>query len=142
MKLEEILADLEEDFEWNEADLGFEMSKSSKLFIKYLKMYSEENTRLKRYENAIKQLLQEKRDYYSGNAPPEVYKEKPFNLKIRSDAGIQKYVDADMDVIKAKEKIILQEQKVEVLAACMDEIKRRGYNIGKRIDYERFISGA
>lgn len=142
MKLEELYENISKDFIINELDLGKESTRTSNLFIKYVRILSDEKIRLKMLENNKKNLLQEKRDYYSGNAPASVYQQKPFSLKLRSDSAISKYIDADPEVLQYNEKIFLQEQKVEILYATMDEIKRRGYAIKGAIEWAKYMSGA
>ena len=136
--LQEMIA---KDFPWDEGQLEGENSKTTKLWIKYIKLWSDENLKIEILENRLGQLIQQKRNYYGGNGTPEEYKAKPFNLKLRSDAAINKYVEGDDDVIKAKEKILIQKQKVVVLSACLDEVKRRSFSLKNALDYYRFING-
>ena len=141
MKLEELYEMLSTDFTWDETDLGKEAARTSDLFIKYIKLWSDQNLKLEQLENQFQGLVRSKREYYSGNAPASVYKAKPFDTRVKTDAGIQRYIDGDEDIITAKEKIIVQQQKVKVLEACLDEVKKRGFAISKAIDYYKFING-
>ena len=132
---------LAEDFVWEESHIDGENAKTTKLWIKYIRIKTDEEFVVKIMENRLKGLIQSKRDYYSGNGTPEEYQAKPFALKIKSDAGLNKYIEGDADVILAKEKIIIQKQKVEVLGSCMDEIRRRGWAIKSALEHIKYLSG-
>lgn len=143
MKLEELHEMIVADFyPIKQTDLAFESLRSNELFVKYIQLYSTENLRLSKMENDRKKLIAEKREYYSGNAKPEVYQKKPFDIKVRTDGGIQKYIDADDEVVNYDDALIIQKQKVEVLTAALDQINKRGFAIRQAIDYTKFMNGA
>lgn len=143
MKLEELHDLVVKDFySIKQTDLAHESLRSNDLFVKYIQLYSTENLRLSKMENDKKKLVAEKREYYSGNASPDVYKVKPFDVKVRTDGGIQKYIDADLDIVTYDEAIIIQRQKVEVLTAVLDQINKRGFSIRQAIDYIKFMGGS
>lgn len=139
--MEELYTMIAEDFPIDRGNLGDEAIKTTKLFSKYIRFWSEEKLILEQLKNNKKALCIAKREYYSGAAPAEVYKEKPFDLRLKTEAMIQKYVDCDPDITKYDERIILQENKVEVLDNCLKEVKNRGYSIKNAIDMVKFEAG-
>ena len=142
MLLTDLYTEIAKDFPIDKSDLGNEATRSTMLWVKYIKYWSEEKLRWEKLQSGRNTLLSMKREYYSGNAPAEVYKEKPFNGKTpKSDRGIQILVENDIDVIQYDEGIIIQKNKVEVLEAALDECKRRGYAIRAAIDHMKFING-
>lgn len=142
MLLSELYTEIANDFPIDNNDLGNESTKSTKLWIKYIKLWSDENLRLEKLQSGRNTLISIKREYYSGNASPEVYQAKPFNGRTpKSEGGLAKLIEADQDVIAYDESLIVQKQKVEVLVSCLDEVKRRGYAIKAAIDYTKFING-
>jgi hypothetical protein len=141
MKLSELYEMIAEDFPVDKTNLGDESLKTAKMFSKYIRIWSEEKLILEKLKNNRKSLCTTKREYYSGAAPASVYKEKPFDLKLKTDTIIQKYVDSDPDVTKYDEQIIIQMNKVEVLDNCLKEIKTRGYSIKNAIDMLKFEAG-
>jgi hypothetical protein len=141
MKLEEIYSDIKKDFIIDETNMANEALRTSQLFIKYVQIFTNEKLRLEQLDNRKKLLLAEKREYYYGNAAPEVYKEKPFDVKVKTEVVLQKYLDNDSDIVKYNENIIIQQEKVNVLKMCLDEIKNRNYQIKNYIEYTKFISG-
>lgn len=141
MLIDDLYTQIAKDFVIDSTDLIKESSKSADLFVKYIRMFSEESLKYEMMENKKKELLIKKRDYYAGNGTPEEYKVKPFPLKLKTDTAINKYVESDPDIIKYDQKILIQKQIVSILKECMDEIKRRSFNIKNIVDYTRFING-
>jgi len=140
LKLSELEDMLEKDLKWDLSDLAREACKSSDLFVKYIKLWSNEKLTKELMENNFEVLLQEKRDYYSGNASAAVYKAKPFGVKLRA-SDVNKYMAGDVEIVRGREKILIQEQKVEILSAVLKEIDRRGYAIKNAIDYTKYMAG-
>lgn len=141
LSLEELFSNIQKDFQIDETDLGKEAVRTSDLFIKYIRMYSEQKLRLQLMENQKRKLYQKKYDYYSGNGTPEEYKERPFDLKLKTVAGIQKHIETDPEVVSLDDKILFQNQKVEVLQECLKTIKSRGYEIKTALDHQKFLNG-
>ena len=143
MKLADILVMISEDFQIDITDLGNEAVRSSELFQKYMPLYREEKRTLEKLESDRKLLISNKREYYSGNASAAVYQAKPWNGKTpATDIGFQRLFEVDKDIIAYDENLIVQRDKVAMLVDCMDEIKRRSYNIRNAIDWQKFINGA
>ena len=65
-------------------------------------------------------LSKEKEEYYGGKAPAEVYKEKPFHLKLLK-GDIPKYIQADPDIIRVASAIDIQEEKVYIIQEYMEK---------------------
>lgn len=141
MTLDELYSQIAQDFTLDITDLVGETAKTSRLFVKYLRQFSDETLKCSIMENNRKELVIKKRDYYSGNGTAEEYKQKPFALKLKTDAVIYKYVESDPEVILYDQKILIQNQRVSILKECMEEIKRRSFHIKNAIDYTRFING-
>ena len=142
MKLDELHQEISKDFPINKTALADEALKTTSLWCKYIKYWSDEKLRLEKMESGLSTLFSIKREYYSGNASPEVYQQKPFNGRTpKSDRGIQILMEADLDVIAYQEGLIVQKNKVEVLEACLAECKSRGYAIANAISMVKFENG-
>ena len=142
MHIDEIIKHIEDDFqEIDRLDLMHEFVKLSKLFSKYIKMKSDEGIRLAATINEQKVILSEKYEYYSGKAPADVYKAKPFNLNLKTKDLIQRYVDADQEVINQESRVAIQREKVEILNAALQEIKNRQWTIKGAQDQLKFENG-
>jgi hypothetical protein len=91
-------------------------------------------------ENKFKILRKEKWMYYSGKADPEVYKEKPFDHKVLKP-DIDKYMDADEEIIKAASKIEYFQTMLNYLDSILKTILNRTYQIKNAIEFMRFTAG-
>ena len=142
MKLSELYEMIAVDLPVDGTNLGGESLRNTDLFIKYVRLYADAKARVELMENQKKNLLAEKRDYYSGNAPAHVYQQKPFDLKVKSEAALRQYLENDPDIVAHDNKMIVETQKVEVLQLTLDHIKSRNYSIRAAIDMTKFEAGA
>ena len=141
MTLEELQELVEKDLKLNETELDLESLKTPQLHNKYMKYLNNFKLLLTRAESDFYQIKREKWEYYTGKSSPEVYKQKPFNLKIlRSD--VDKYLESDEDMIKAKQKIKYLETVVDYLDRTIKQITNRTFTIKNAIDWRKFTSGA
>lgn len=140
--IDKILDMIDEDFGIDDTKLGEEVIRSADLFRKYLRLRTTENIKLNAMESELLVLIKDKQEYYKGQAPAEVYREKPFDNYVKTDVALARYIDADTDIIAHKLKIAIQKEKIAIISAAFDEIKRRGYNIKSRIDYEKYLNGS
>jgi hypothetical protein len=142
LTLDEIFTDITNDFKIDPTNLGGEALRTSTgLFPKYIKEYSQCKLRVELLENQKKNILASRRRYYSGDATPEEYQKNPFNLKIKNESVMKQYLENDPDIVKADEKILIEQQKVEIFYGCLEEIKRRGYSIKVAVDMTKFEAG-
>ena len=141
MTLEELQELVEKDLKLNETELDLESLKTPQLHNKYMKHLNNFKLLLTRAESNFYQIKREKWEYYTGKSSPEVYKQKPFNLKIlRSD--VDKYLESDEDMIKSKQKIKYLETVVDYLDRTVKQITNRTFTIKNAIDWRKFTSGA
>ena len=117
-----------------------ESTKVPALHAKYYKIYNNILTLRKAQETQYKILRKEKWIYYSGKASPEVYVDKPFDFKVLK-ADLDKYFDADADLIKCTAKIEYQQIMLEYLESILKIISNRTYQIKNAIELQRFTNG-
>ena len=141
MTLEELQEQVDKDLKINETELDLESLKTPQLHNKYLKHYNNFKLLMTRAESDYKILKRVKWEYYTGKASPEVYKQKPFNLKIMK-SDIDKYLESDEDLIKAKQKIDYLETVVNYLDRTLKIIGGRDWQIRNSIEWRKFTSGA
>ena len=141
MTLEELQAEADKDLVIDDTELDTESLKTPILHNKYLQYYNKFNLLLKKSQWEEKTLQREKWEYYTGKSDPEVYKEKPFDLKVlKNDVPI--YINADEDIQKIQAKIIYQEAIVNYLEQILRMINNRSFTIKNAIEWRRFTSGA
>jgi hypothetical protein len=141
MNLEELQNLAEKKLKINDTELDLESLKTPQLHNEFLKHLTNYKLMLSRAETEYNILKKEKWEYYTGKADASVYAEKPFDLKIlRTD--IDKYLDADIDLQKAKQKVDYLNTTVDFLDRTIRQISNRGFTIKNAIDWRKFTSGA
>ena len=141
MTLEELQEQVDKDLKINDTELDLESLKTPQLHNKYLKHYNNFKLLLTRAESDYKILKRVKWEYYTGKASPQVYQQKPFNLKIMK-SDIDKYLESDEELIKAKQKIDYLETVVKYLDRTLKIIGGRDWQIRNSIEWRKFTSGA
>ena len=140
MNLDEIQLSWEEDSKIDEDNLHTESTRIPSLHAKYYKILNNILLMKKLEENKFKQLKRDKWQYYTGKADPEVYIEKPFDHKVlRQD--VDKYMDADEDLIKVLNKIDYFQVMLSYLDSILKTINNRTYQIKNSIEWQQFIRG-
>jgi hypothetical protein len=141
MNLEELQNLADKKLKINDTELDLESLKTPQLHNEFLKHLTNYKLMLSRAETEYNTLKKDKWEYYTGKADASVYAEKPFDLKIlRTD--IDKYLDADIDLQKAKQKVDYLNTTVDFLDRTIRQISNRGFTIKNAIDWRKFTSGA
>ncbi len=141
MTLEEIQAEADKDLVIDDTELDTESLKTPIIHNKYLQYYTKFNLLLKKSQWEERTLQREKWEYYTGKSDPEVYKDKPFDLKVlKNDVPI--YINADEDIQKIQAKVVYQEAIVSYLEQILRMINNRSFTIKNAIEWRRFTSGA
>ena len=141
MNLEELQNLADKKLKINDTELDLESLKTPQLHNEFLKHLTNYKLMLSRAETEYNTLKKDKWEYYTGKADASVYAEKPFDLKIlRTD--IDKYLDADIDLQKAKQKVDYLNTTVDFLDRTIRQIGNRGFTIKNAIDWRKFTSGA
>ena len=120
--------------------LHSESTKIPSLHAKYYKIYNNILTLQRAQETKFKVLRKEKWQYYSGKSSLEVYAEKPFDYKVMK-ADLDKYFDADEDIIKCVAKIDYYQIMLDYLESILKTILNRTYQIKNAIEWQRFTRG-
>jgi len=140
MTLEEIQELVDKDLKINDSELDIESLKTPQIHNKYCKFYNKFSALLKQAETDYNKLLRDKWEYYTGKADPQVYQQKPFNLKIlKQDAD--KYINADDEIIKAQQKVSYLSTTVNYLDRTIKQITNRTFTIKNAIEWRKFTSG-
>ena len=141
MTLDEIQAQADKDLVIDDTELDTESLKTPILHNKYLQYYNKFNLLLKKSQWEEKTLQREKWEYYTGKSDPEVYKEKPFDLKVLK-ADVHIYMDSDDELQRADQKAAYLKQVVTYLEQVLRSINNRTFLIKNAIEWKKFTSGA
>jgi len=140
INLDEIQLLWEEDSKIDPDNLHNESIKTPLLHAKYYKIYNNIVLLKKIEENNYKVLKKDKWMYYSGKAEPEIYKKDPFDYKVLK-ADIDKYMDADKDLMKSATKIDYYQTMLNYLDSILKTIQNRTYQIKNSIEFLKFVTG-
>jgi hypothetical protein len=141
MDLEQLQQLADKDLKINDTELDLESLKTPQLHNTYMKHLTKFKLMLSRSESEYNILKRNKWEYYTGKSDASVYAEKPFDLKIlRTD--IDKYLEADDELQKAKQKIDYLSTTVDFLDRTVRQISNRTFTIKNAIDWKKFTSGA
>lgn len=140
MNIDEIQTLWEEDSKIDPDNLHQESLKVPALHAKYYKIYNNIVLLKKMEENKYKIFRKDKWLYYSGKAEPEVYKNNPFDHKVLKP-DLDKYMDADSDLIKIISKIEYYQSMINYLDSILKTILNRTYQIKNSIEFMKFTAG-
>jgi len=141
MDLEKLQEQADKDLKINDTELDLESLKTPQLHNQWMKHLTKYKLMLSRAETEYNILKKDKWEYYTGKSDAAVYAQKPFDLKIlRTD--IDKYLESDDDLQKAKQKVDYLNTTVDFLDRTIRLISNRGFTIKNAIDWRKFTSGA
>lgn len=140
MNIDEIQTLWEQDSKIDPDNLHIESIKIPSLHSKYHNIYNNILLLKKMEETKLKILKKEKWMYYSGKAEPEVYIERPFDHKVLKP-DMEKYLDADDDLIKSVSKIEYYQAMLSYLDSILKTILNRTYQIKNAIEFMKFTAG-
>lgn len=141
MTHEELLSLWEKDAEIDRHKLDDESLAVPKLHHKYLSIYLDIKSRKIALTHKLEELRKDKELYYSGQATSDTYKDKPFDLRLKTKSGVEKHVNTDPEVTKLLQRIEYMDVLLDGVQHIMDQIKWRSSAIKNSIDYMRFTSG-
>jgi len=140
MNIDELFIEVERDITIDDTELDLESIRTPQIHNKYLKMFTKHSLQHKKLQDDYKVLYRVKWEYYTGKAPPEVYAENPFELKVlRTDVGI--YMEADKDLQQLGQRMAYTKQIVEYLERILREINNRNWTIRNTIEWKKFLHG-
>ena len=140
MDFGELQIEVDKDLKIDDTELDLESSRTPQLHNKYLKFYTKYSLQLKKLHDDRKILYRDKWEYYAGKAQPEVYAEKPFDLKVlKADLSI--YIEADDEMQDLGKKIEFVKVIVNYLERVLKEINNRNWHIRNTIAWKQFLHG-
>ena len=140
MNIDDLYNEIERDLKIDDTELDLESIRTPQLHNKYLKLYTTYSLQYKKLQDDYKVMYRFKWEYYGGKSPPEVYAEKPFELKIlKADIGI--YLDSDSELQQLSQKMAYAKQITDYLERILREINNRNWTIRNTIEWKKFLHG-
>ena len=143
MNLEQIRKMAQEDIPMDKTELDIESMKTPQLHNKYLVLFTDEKLILTKLNSELKILERNKWLYYTGKMSQEQLEEhdwEPFDLNILK-TDIDRFMQADNDIITLSNKVALQKEKVNYLENIIKIINNRQWSIRSTIDWLKFTNG-
>ena len=141
MNLDDLFLEVDKDLTIDDSKLDRESLRTPYLYDKYLKFHCTYKLAYKNVEEEYNKLYLQKYHYYIGKADPEVYREKPFDLKVLK-GDVNMYLDADEEMSKMRKAVEYSKTKVEYLEKTLKNIQDRNWHIKAAIDWRKFLEGA
>lgn len=141
MTHDDLLSMWEQDAPINKHHLDDESVNLPSLHHKYLSLYMDLKSKKIAYSHKLETLKKDKEIYYNGQAPASVYKEKPFDLKLKTKSGVEKHVMTDPEVVALQQKLEYQDILIEGVNHILTQITWRNQNIKNAITFMKFQSG-
>ena len=113
-----------------------------KLHHKYLQVLMDLRSRKIALNNKVEEIRKNKELYYSGQATADQYKEKPFDVRLKTKAGVEKHVNTDPEVVRIQERIEYIDVLIEGVNHILTQIQWRNQHIKNALDWARFTSGS
>lgn len=129
-----------EDSKMDEDLLDHESIKIPQLHSKYLNWLSDVRLVKIKKEQDYKKMLREKFEYYTGKADAEVYRQKPFDLKVLKQ-DVQLYIESDDEIQSALNKLNYYKEMIFLLESILSNISTRGFQIKNSIEWQKFMQG-
>jgi hypothetical protein len=142
--LENIMKFWESDSVIDSTEPGKELLKIPQYHNKYLKILVKHRLAIKRLNFDYARMRRLKEEYYGGSLSQEELGEngwEPFLLNIKTKQGVERYIEADSQLIKLLEKKIYHEEAIAVCESILQELKSRTFQLRDYIQWERFIGG-
>ena len=142
MNLNDIRQMSSTDMKMDETELNIESMKTPQLQNKYLILFTDEKLVLGKMKSDMNILKKNKWLYYTGKISQEeldFLNWVPFDLNILK-TDIDKFLDSDEDIILLKNKILLQQEKVDYLESLIKIINNRQWYIRSAIDWLKFTN--
>jgi len=142
--LENIMKYWESDSVVDSTEPGKELLKIPQHHNKYLKILVKHRLAIKRLNFDYARMRRLKEEYYAGTLSQEELEEngwEPFLLNIKTKQGVERYIEADEQLIKLLEKKIYHEEAISVCESILQELKSRTFQLRDYIQWERFIGG-
>ena len=142
MNINDIEKMIKEDGTFLKDEINIDIASLSvpELSGKYHQLISEETMSLRLLKKEYDVLYRDRWIFYSGKADPDTYAKEEFNLKILKQ-DLDKFLNADEELNKQKDKVTLQEVKINLLTEFTKSIMSLSFNIGNAIKWKKFLSG-
>lgn len=144
MNLENLKTEVKKDLTIDKTDLASESIRIPQIHNKYLNFLMNDRLSLSKFDSDLVKLRHKKWLYYTGKMSQEELDDlgwDSFDLTVLK-TDIDKFINADDDVILLQHKVVLLREKVNYLEGVMKAINNLNWNIRSAIDWMRMTEFA
>jgi hypothetical protein len=143
MNFNELKQQVQEDLKIDSTELAIESVNTPQIHNKYLLFLKKHKEALAEDERTLRVMKKYKWLYYTGKLSKEEldqFKWEPFDLNILK-TDVDKFIDADDDVIKLERQITEKKELVNYLDGVVKIVANRQWNIRSAIEWIKFSHG-
>jgi hypothetical protein len=143
MNFDELKQQVQEDLKIDSTELAIESVNTPQIHNKYLLFLKKHKEALAEDERTLRVMKKYKWLYYTGKLSKEEldqFKWEPFDLNILK-TDVDKFIDADDDVIKLERQITEKKELVSYLDGVVKIVGNRQWNIRSAIEWIKFSHG-
>lgn len=143
MNFDELKQQVQEDLKIDSTELAIESVNTPQIHNKYLLFLKKHKEALAEDERTLRVMKKYKWLYYTGKLSKEElhqFKWEPFDLNILK-TDVDKFIDADDDVIKLERQITEKKELVNYLDGVVKIVANRQWNIRSAIEWIKFSHG-
>ena len=143
MNFDELKQQVQEDLKIDSTELAIESTNTPQIHNKYLLFLKKHKEALAEDERTLRVMKKYKWLYYTGKLSKEEldqFKWEPFDLNILK-TDVDKFIDADDDVIKLERQITEKKELVSYLDRVVKIVANRQWNIRSAIEWIKFSHG-
>ena len=143
MNFDELKQQVQEDLKIDSTELAIESVNTPQIHNKYLLFLKKHKEALAEDERTLRVMKKYKWVYYTGKLSKEEldqFKWEPFDLNILK-TDVDKFIDADDDVIKLERQITEKKELVSYLDGVVKIVANRQWNIRSAIEWIKFSHG-
>lgn len=143
MNFDELKQQVQEDLKIDSTELAIESVNTPQMHNKYLLFLKKHKEALAEDERTLRVMKKYKWLYYTGKLSKEEldqFKWEPFDLNILK-TDVDKFIDADDDVIKLERQITEKKELVSYLDGVVKIVANRQWNIRSAIEWIKFSHG-
>ena len=143
MNFDELKQQVQEDLKIDSTELAIESVNTPQIHNKYLLFLKKHKEALAEDERTLRVMKKYKWLYYTGKLSKEEldqFKWEPFELNILK-TDVDKFIDADDDVIKLERQITEKKELVNYLDGVVKIVANRQWNIRSAIEWIKFSHG-
>ena len=137
----DILDEMEADNKFGQKNLEMEIQRCMDLTIKYMRYHRQYKESLVAMWAAYNQAELAKQEYYSGRGTGEEYKDRSFNVTVKNNIEMKRWIEGDPELVAMNRVIQLTEDSLDKIQTMLDSLKYRPNHIQTILEIRKWDAG-